>query len=1049
MPGAPERAAEGHTDVYVNDSFEAADAATRAAALGRRGKWIEAAKLLQSVSDTAASKLSKAGPGYYVGVRESINRTIAAWPPEGLAAYRSLYSQRLRDELLAIGSHADLETLLALFGRYSCTDEAAGAADRIAQTAIEHGDLVLATHVYRRIVESHPDRARYARRYRAMLAVLAAMQGETVDLPPRIADAVVRWKGEDRTVREIMSAVGTDFAAVRGGASPSQWPIFAGDDARNRNATTKVKSPGLLWRLDLVIDAGAARVEDETEPERRRRQGRRLTMEPVVSEELVFVQRFREIAAVHRKTGAVAWRFQSSEDEAGEADVADEQIPGWDSVTVADGRVYAALPGNWTPFYSYEPSGRRADIVCLDAATGELIWRLDPAAVDEPFAETVFDSSPVVRQGRVFVVGRRRRSFGFEDCYLYCFDAQTGAFLRRTHLGGASTGSFGARRATKAVAALRGDRVYVCTNLGTIASVSAYTGLVLWLRLYGRGPQSDGDESSGDRGNGTIHPWHYNPVVLSGDRLIALPSDGDAVIVLSARTGRPLREIPTGRIGEARTLLGVRDAVACFSGAAVSCYDLEGGRVLWTRSLAEGDRVMGRGIWADDRLLVPSRRRLFSFAVVDGQRTEADWGAEGEGGNLLALPDQILVAGAGRLTAFVRKREIWQALRRRMNEAPEDPLPALELAEVAINNGAWSEALSVLGEAVRRADAAPGAVSDGPSGRVTGPGRPSVRSDRPNGTDPMAESSAAASSASAIARRIFDDALMFVDRLSRASVLDAEKIDRLLAYAAQYAPDPAAHLAYRFRFAALLDHRGEAGRAMRLYHQVLRDRSLRELRADRAGHGLVAIGSPTGGARARAAVASLIERFGRTVYAPYEAEAGEWLARARRVDDTAALRRVVATFPNSRAAPEALVLLGDLLSRDHRPRDAARTLARAYHRYGDQVDRAALLRKIADAYEQASMAAHAYRWLTKAAREHPSVRVKSQGRLVTFLEYRQRLASVRDRVEPSRPAIEPPLSAHHVRPTSTRSSLLVPRFGDNPSSNWSRYLVHTANGVEA
>ena len=58
------------------------------------------------------------------------------------------------------------------------------------------------------------------------------------------------------------------------------------------------------------------------------------------------------------------------------------------------------------------------------------------------------------------------------------------------------------------------------------------------------------------------------------------------------------------------------------------------------------------------------------------------------------------------------------------------------------------------------------------------------------------------------------------------------------------------------------------------------------------------------------------------------------------------------------------------------------------------------MRRIADAYEAAGKLEHAYQWLTKAVRENPGVLIDHNGRSVTFLEYRKRLAHVRQKVEP-------------------------------------------------
>ena len=996
-------------DVYVNDSLEAADAIAKAQALGARRRWSEAAEILQRTQETAGDKLVRVSPGRYVGIRDHINALIARWPDEGINAYRSLFEREMAASLSGPSAVRTAEELLPLFDRYFCTEAAARLADVIGQAAIEAGDLALAKHVYRRVLEHHPDRFSYAPAYGAMLAVVAAMRGEPdADAAKFDEEAKIRWMGQDRVVRDVIAEVSERFSALRAPPLPSEWPIFGGDTSRNRRASTDVHELGLLWRFGAFESRSESlegdRIEVSIGGERNR--GQELSVYPVISRGLVFGQLFRELVALHRNTGAVAWRFRADEAGSGSVSYLEEQPPAWDCVTVHDGRVYASLPGDSIPYYSYESTRTPPELVCLDADTGRVIWRLDQETIKEAFAQVTFDSTPIIQHGRLFVVGRRRRSFGFEDCYLYCFTASTGRLVFRAHVGSASTGTFGSRQATKSIAAMHGDSVYVCTNLGSIAAVAVHTGTVRWLTLYER--ERDDDDQGFSRFGQHAKPWHFNPVIWSSGRIIVLPTDGGNVSVLDAGDGKLSKSIPVDRLGGLEMILGVKGEILCGVGHEAVCYDLATDSLRWSTPLPEEASLDGRGIWADDRLLVPTRKWLSTFRVSDGKRTDVAWGSEDEGGNILATPDQVLVAGGGRITAYVKKKEIWAALRDRMAAAPADPLPALELAEIALGNREFSEAVSVMDEAVRRAE------------RLGEPMEP------------------------AVGRRIFDDVLMFVERLSAHSILDAKLLDKLFVQASQYAPDASAHLLYRFRFAELFQARDQPERAVRLYQQVLRDRSLREMLVDPS-----APGSESAGTFAQSRIAGLIAQHGRSVYASHEAEARRWLDSAQATGDEATLQRLALTFPNSEAAPLALTAHGDLLVSRGKPEDAAKCFAKAYHRYPKQVDRPLLLRKIADAYELAGKVQYAYLWLTKAAREHPSVRIEDNGRSVTFREYRERLSHVRDQIEPSRPNIALPFKDQFAKQLGETVLLLVPRFGDLPNSRWSRYFVHTARGIRA
>ncbi|MFQ5592365.1 MAG: PQQ-binding-like beta-propeller repeat protein, partial [Phycisphaerae bacterium] len=914
--------------VYLNDSLEASDAIVKAATLVASRRWKEAATLLQDTLVSAGDKLVRVAPGHYVGVREHITHILCGWPEEGQDTYRDLFERELIAELdktlpdRSIGERfpeaagTSTRRLLSLFDRYFCTSAAAELADTIGQLSIEAGDLALARHVYQRVVDGHPDRSTYTPKYQTMLALLGAMRGDAETSVPAAGDEVkLRWRGADRPLDDVLEEARRSFSALSRGTDPGDWPIFGGNTERSRRSESTIDELGLLWLTDLFKkppegagDLGRGYHEDVGV-------GLSLSVQPVVHDELVFVQRQRELAAIHRNTGVVAWRFRADRVQGDVYEELDSRPPGWDSPTVHDGRVYVSLPGDVVPYYGYESPQSPPELVCLDASTGEVLWRSEREGLSERPSELGFDSSPIVDHGRLYVIGRRRRSFGFEDCYLYCLNAVDGRMLFRTHVGSASTGTFGARRPTPAVASLHEDMVYLCSNLGTITALSAYTGAVRWLRQYDR------DVDAGSRGSGGREPppWTFNPVFVSGDRLVAMPMDSSNVLVLAKDDGRNLDIIPVEEFAGIEMLFGMEGDVLCGVGAEVACYDVGDGALSWSAKLEAQERPLGRGVWAGEHLYVPAGTGVSMFEVSDGQRTDIAWSQGGRSGNLVALPGELFVAGADSLAVYVRKTELWNALRARMAASPSAPLPALELAEVALRGGEYAEATEVLDEAVRRADAFARAME------------PSLR------------------------KRFFDDALMFAEVMNARSVLTPSVLDKLFTLAMQCAPDARGHVDYRFRFAKLYDQFHKPDRALPLYQQVLRDRSLRKIKIECPG-------APPEIAEeaARVGIAELIARHGAAIYAPFEAEAKRWYARGLASANVELLARVADTFPNSDTAPLALIAQGELLAQMNRPDESARLLARAYHRYPEQVNRAQLIRKIADAYEQAGRPEHAY-----------------------------------------------------------------------------------------
>ncbi len=1000
------------SEVYLNDSFEASDALAKARLLGQSGRWHDAAEILQQAIDKSPGKITAIRPRFYIDLRRHIQDTIARWPVVGVRAYQDRFESEAELAIELIHSEHDIQRLLDVYERYFCTMTAASLADTIGQLAVESGDLWLAERVYRRVLKAHPNADRFRDRYERLATLIATIRDSKLALTgfvPR--DSTIRWKGEDREFKEVVQDIHSSFRLSKK-QTETDWPTFGGDGLRNKAGTVQDGDLGLLWRFDefgQVEDSEDQAALDDAMPSGRNK-SRWLVMNPVASSELIIVQRYREIVALYRSTGYLAWRFQADEVTVPITDL-DELPFGWDSVTIEGNRIYASLPGDTVPYYGYESARTPPALVCLDATTGVPIWSLDQTNMGEGFSEVSFDTAPIVRNGNVFVVGRRRRSFGFEDCYLHRFRASDGTLEQRTHLGSASTGSFGSRRPTSSIAAIDGDTVYVCTNLGTLAAVSVHTGAVRWVHLYDRGETPDNSRSNWD--GRFLAPWMLNPVILSDGRVIALPTDASSVIVLNAQTGEVEHAIPKRVLGGAQSLLGVHENVLCTAGNKVACFDLESETLSWSTLLGEDQEMLGRPTWADNRVLVPTSEKLLSFAVSDGSLNERNWQAYESGGNLLALSGSLLVAGPGTLTAYVRKADLWNTLRKKMEASETDPIPALEFAEVALRGGEYEDALTVFQEAIRRA------------GDLAVPFEPAIQS------------------------RVFENTLLFAETFATRAAFAPSVLDDLFRYAAQCPTNTKDHVRYRLRFAKLYAENKKPGKALRLYQQLLRDRSLRAMDSAKfIQHPGIAV-VQTVGSLAESRITELLDRHGRVAYQPYETEAQQILRSGQRAHEIETLARVVEVFPNSKAAPEAMLTWAQYLVESKKPSDAARILTQAYQRYGSQVDRPATIHRIADAYEQAGRPAHTYRWLTKALREYPEYRINDQGSLLSFRQYRDRLTGVRELVQASEPHIRLPLSEYFEQTFADKFRLLIPRFGSAPSSDWSRYYIYSGKSLHS
>lgn len=989
------------SDVYLDDSLEAADVMKQAQRLTNRGNWRAAAELLQQTSDREGDQLLALAPDYYVGVRRHIADHIASWPLDGVRAYQARFEPDIAAAVERLHDSVNLTALLQLFEQYFCTEGAARLADRIGEVAIESGRFQLARTTYERVLNDHPNRASYEKEYSARRALARLL--ETGDAPAP-ADRTLRLSiaGKEMTIEELYSDLPQTFPDVVASPANDAWPVFGGDLRRNRQAHTTVNELGRIWR------SGFAPPDEQQDDislltATRDQYPRDLAVNPVFGEERIFVQTNIELIAFFRQSGVTAWRHSVRDRRLSDSDDI-ERLSRWNAPTLHGDRVYAAFAHESVPFYGSGSDEPRSTLVCLDSADGRVIWSSSPQQPGVRPDELHLDSSPIVTDGRVAVVGRRRRAFGFEDCYLYQFDRRDGRQLQSVHLGGASTGSFGSRRATLSMPSLDGNAVYVCSNLGSIARVCTFTGRVDWLRLYARGD----DESLGSRrSRNTFLPWARNALICEGDKLYALPNDSSHILVLDTSRGEIVQSIATSDVGRLESLLGVVDGRIYGVGQQAVCFDTRAMTTVWSSSLPQGSTLWGRGQLLEDRLLIPTQRTLSAFDLETGEREDLHWPAGEYGGNVLAAGNQLFVTGARTLTAYVRKQELYAQLRARMAQDTSDPTPALDLAELALVGGDYDEALAALDAAIERA-------------------RAETAVDQP------------------VARRIFNDLLESARAMAAASLLDRETLDRLYDSAGRQAYDSESNLVYRIHFATLYEEFGLYDRAVEIYQQLLRDRTLRELPAPRQAGQFA-----NAGEFARTRIAEVIESRGRAVYARFDEEAEALLGNGISSENLDLIEQVTVVFPNAQVLPQALQAAGELLMKRGEPEQAVRRFSKAYHRFSNQSERMTTLPRICKAYQAAQRPEYAYLWASKAAALFPGALIEVDGQSIPISSYRDSLAQHRDRVEPSWPTMNLPLDEHTVQPLGESASVLRPVPAPEPGMSWGSFYVYDDGAVQA
>lgn len=291
---------------------------------------------------------------------------------------------------------------------------------------------------------------------------------------------------------------------------------------------------------------------------------------PLVTPDRVYVteakdQAYEAVIALDRATGAQVWRHQ------------------WEGYQKVP--FFAKSNGDWirsTPALSggrLYVGGMRDMLVCLDAATGQEVWRFDfPKQLGKAPPDFGFVSSPLVAGGAVYV----QAGAGFAK-----LDAATGSLIWRTLDDGG--GMWGSAFSSPVLARIGGGEQLLVQTRDKLAGIDPSDGRVLWTQSI-----------KAFRGMNILTP------VVAGDRVLTSSYGGTTQgwTVSKGPEGWKVREDWSLKVeGYMSTPVVVGGhAYLHTRGQRMVCVDLATGAKRWESEqkfgkyvslVAQGDRVLG------------------------------------------------------------------------------------------------------------------------------------------------------------------------------------------------------------------------------------------------------------------------------------------------------------------------------------------------------------------------------------------------------------------------------------------------------------------------
>lgn len=654
-------------------------------------------------------------------------RNLLELPEKARELYQERYGQHASRALDAALSSGDRAGLTSVAMRWPATREAQRAWWALGDLELELGNADAALAAWKRGLRSE-------------------LRVDELDL-----SAPEAW----RTALERLDAgaagarARADFAArlIEGeveGITPDPPPTTSSALAPG-GASPRLGRQVDRWAQNHVL-VGSGGVPDGEHPFGDRTSAR-FSLFPAHYGDLVFYSTSRALFATESFTGQIAWRsdpglvrwdgsnWQDRADPGSNAarfeDVAkfDKAIEYEESLirpAASQGVVVAALqmPVNYEDEDSYGdleiirvvPERR---LFAFDTESGQPLWDTRPPenwdGESGSFAERMtIVGSPQISGSRVIVPAARVR--GRIEFFVGCFDLHTGEVLWNTPLitGQRPLNMFG--RLVKEYAAppasVRGERVVVATQLGTVACLDLFTGETLWQSTYDQIPIIAGDFYN----PGTQQSvWRNSSPVLTEELALVAPHDGYDLLAYDLKTGAARWKIGQGtlnrRLGDRTSridlVLAADDRTVYFAGNKLAAFSTGRGidkeapdQRTWVYPATERLRERHpRPVVTRDRIYVSRRDGLHVLDRRNGKLIEL---VEGTGwGNPLISEGMLFTFSVYSLNGYFEWNSMLRRARKAVADAPGDPAPVEALARVLYNRGVSATLRSDYREAAR------------------------------------------------------------------------------------------------------------------------------------------------------------------------------------------------------------------------------------------------------------------------------------------------------------------------------------------------------------
>lgn len=702
-------------------------------------KWNEAidtyAGILRDVGDKLAPVAAPAdvitSSTRSLQIRKQVHLDIAALPKKGLQVYQASVKGQTTQWLEAGLKALDRQPLLRIVNEAFCSAVGDEALDTLGDLAFEEGEFhealqwwMLLTLPPSQLLDAkgderkpEPGRLLFPQpkvdlaRVRAKIVLAYLFDGnehqakaEFAEFERRHDDASGHLAGEKgnyaKTLKKWIDKGSPNFDR------DLSWPTFAGNAARNVAAPKlphhRLWADGPAWSISLTDQP-----EDSAPVLKSLAQkARELSYYPIIVEDRVLLSDGRAVLLVDLFSGKKLHTHAVSDKlhPPAKKSANDKSLSRF-TLCAANNSIFAVLGDQRLgPAKQGVRDKTNSFLTCLTYADKDRTklkqsWQV--RAEEDKDECAVFEGTPIVAQGRVYVV--RSRAKGLQiSATLCCYSADTGKLQWQEELARFTEPEEENPPAVvdHAALTLAGSQLIYCSHRGVLMGIDSDGGGQTWAVKYpSRGPITI---------EGTPSPRDLGACLHANGFVYAAPMDSDRILCLDPATGQVHWERDRIQVVH---LLGCQHGKLIFTTAkglravnAMTGSDKSG----WVQPATGTLPAYGRGVIAGGWYFWPTQHSIYPLRLVrvsDGNPHHGDITfspvqvRQIKPGNMAYANDCLVVAGNSELTGYVAPKHLLKDRQKDAAGSKPRPMALYKLAQSEADAGMVEEALGHFKEA--------------------------------------------------------------------------------------------------------------------------------------------------------------------------------------------------------------------------------------------------------------------------------------------------------------------------------------------------------------